>query len=166
MAVRCAVAALLFAFVGHSFRGADVTAQTQSPAPRPPGQLPDGPGKATFESVCSLCHSPNAPAGKQWTRELWEAKVIEMLQEEPEVTADERKQIVEYLTATFKPGGRIYINLAGAADLAKLLDLPLAEAETIVRQREKGPFANVEAVKSVAGITAAKIDAKARDLEF
>jgi hypothetical protein len=144
---------------------ADITAQT--PAPRTPGQLPDGPGKATFESVCSLCHSANAPSGKQWTRTEWELKVIEMLQEEPEVTADERKQIVDYLTATFKPGGRIYINLANATDLAKLLDVPKAEAERLVRQRqEKGPFADVDAVKSVAGVTAAKIDAKARELEF
>ena len=139
----------------------------QSTPPRAPGQLPDGPGKATFESVCSLCHSPSAPAGKQWTREQWELKVIEMLQEEPEVTADERKQIVEYLTATFKPGGRIYINLAGAADLAKLLDLPLPEAERIVRARlEQGPFSSVDAVKSVPGVTVTKIDAKASVLEF
>jgi mono/diheme cytochrome c family protein len=82
-------------------------AAAQAPT-RTPGQLPDGPGKATFESVCSLCHVPNAPAGKQWTREQWELKVIEMLQEEPDVTADERTQIVEYLTATFKPRPHLY----------------------------------------------------------
>ena len=146
---------------------AGLSATSQVPAVRTPGQLPDGPGKGTFESVCSLCHSPSAPAGKQWTREQWELKVIEMLQEEPEVTADERKQIVEYLTATFKPAGRIFINLAGAADLAKLLDLSLAEAERIVSTRvEKGPFANIDAVKSVTGVTGAKIDAKASVLEF
>jgi len=150
--------------VGHP-RGADLIAQTQ-PA-RTLGQLPDGPGKATYESVCSLCHSPNAPSGKQWGREQWELKVIEMLQEEPDVTADERKAIVEYLAATFKPGGRIYINLAGKADLAKLLDVPLADAERIVQYRtDKGPFASVDAVKGVAGVSAAKIDAKARELEF
>ena len=90
-----------------------------------------------------------------------------MLQEEPDVTADERKQIVDYLTSVFKPGGRIYINLAGTKDLARLLDIPLDEAERIVTQRrEKGPFAGIDAVKSVAGVTAAKIDAKARELEF
>jgi competence ComEA-like helix-hairpin-helix protein len=93
--------------------------------------------------------------------------VIEMLQEEPDVTADERKAIVEYLVTTFKPGGRIYINLAGAADLAKLLDVPLAEAERIVQYRtDKGPFVGVDAVKGVSGVSAAKIDAKARELEF
>jgi DNA uptake protein ComE-like DNA-binding protein len=93
--------------------------------------------------------------------------VIEMLQEEPDVTADERKQIVDYLASVFKPGGRIYINLAGTKDLAKLLDIPLDEAERIVTQRrDKGPFASVDAVKSVAGVDAAKIDAKAAEMEF
>jgi hypothetical protein len=162
-----AVFAFVFAvvLVGHPFKGADVIAQTQPP--RMPGQLPAGPGKATYESVCSLCHPPGAPAGKQWTREQWDLKVIEMLQEEPDVTADERKQIVDYLTSVFKPGGRIYINLAGAKDLAKLLDIPLDEAERITMQRrEKGMFADVDAVKGVAGVTAAKIDARARELEF
>ena len=146
---------------------ASFSVAAQSTPPRPPGQLPDGPGKATFESVCSLCHTSGAPAGKQWTREQWELKVIEMLQEEPDVTSDERKQIVDYLSATFKPGGRIYINLANAKDLAKLLDMPLAEAERLVEfRKDKGPFAGVDAVKGVSGVTVAKIDAKSADLEF
>lgn len=159
-------------FVGHPFKGAGFVLKganliAQTPPPRTPGQLPDGPGKATFESVCSLCHPPGAPAGKQWTREQWELKVIEMLQEEPDVTADERKQIVDYLTSVFKPGGRIYINLAGAKDLAKLLDIPLDEAERISAQRrEKGMFASVDEVKNIPGVTAAKIDARASELEF
>jgi len=166
---RGAIAVLAFVLsvvvVGHPFRGADVIAQT--PPARTPGQLPDGPGKSTYESVCSLCHPSSAPAGKQWTREQWDLKVIEMLQEEPDVTADERKQIVDYLTSVFKPGGRIYINLAGTKDLVRLLDIPLDEAERIVTQRrEKGPFADVDAVKRVPGVTATKIDAKARELEF
>jgi DNA uptake protein ComE-like DNA-binding protein len=93
--------------------------------------------------------------------------VIEMLQEEPDVTADERKQIVDYLASVFKPGGRIYINLAGTKDLTKLLDIPLEEAERIVTQRrEKGPFADIDAVKSVPGISVAKIDAKATGFEY
>ena len=156
---------IAFALVEHPFRGAAVAAQQNTAAK--PGQLPDGPGKETFISVCGLCHSPNAPAGKQWTRTEWELKVIEMLQEEPEVTADERKQIVEYLAVTFKPGGRIYINLAGAADLARLLDIPLPESERLVRHRsENGPFVSVDAVKAAAAATAAKVDAKAKELEF
>ena len=134
---------------------------------RTPGQLPDGPGKATYESVCSLCHPAGTTAGKQWTREQWDLKVIEMLQEEPDVTADERKQIVDYLTSVFKPGGRIYINLAGAKDLAKLLDVSPDDAERIVTQRrEKGMFGSVDEVKNIPGVDAAKIAARASELEF
>jgi len=164
---------LVGVLVGHPFKGADLIFTganliAQTPAPRTAaGQLPDGPGKSTYESVCSLCHPAGAPAGKQWTREQWELKVIEMLQEEPDVTADERKQIVDYLTSVFKPGGRIYINLAGAKDLAKLLDIPLDEAERISTQRrEKGMFASVDEVKNIPGVTASKIDARASELEF
>jgi DNA uptake protein ComE-like DNA-binding protein len=94
--------------------------------------------------------------------------VIEMLQEEPDVTADERKQIVDYLSSVFKPGGRIYINLAGTKDLVKLLDISLDEAERIVtHRREKGPFANRCSAEERDRIsTAAKIDARAAELEF
>src|SRR6266516_2845167 len=99
--------------------------------------LPDGPGKDVFESVCSLCHSPTAPMGKQWTRMQWEAKVIEMLQEEPEVTAEERAAIVEYLSTNFKPGGRIYINKAKAKDLETALEVSTKDAEAIVRYRDE-----------------------------
>ena len=47
--------------------------------------------------------------GRQWTRQQWELKVIEMLQEEPDVTREERAAIVEYLAANFRPGGKIYM---------------------------------------------------------
>ena len=38
--------------------------------------------------------------------------MTEMLQEEPDVTREERTAIVEYLSTNFSPGGKIYINHA------------------------------------------------------
>ena len=96
--------------------------------------LPDGPGKDTFESVCSLCHATTAVAGKLWTRPQWEAKVVEMLQVEPDVTSAERIAIVEYLSSHFKPGGKIYINYAAAKDLESALELSPKDAEAVVRE--------------------------------
>ena len=129
--------------------------------------LPDGPGKDVFESVCSLCHSPAAPMGKQWTKPQWEAKVIEMLQEEPDVTAQERAAIVEYLSSNFKPGGRIYINKAAAKDLETALELSSKDAQEIVRYRdEKGSFKTLDDLKKVPGLDAAKVEAKKDRLEF
>jgi competence protein ComEA len=121
--------------------------------------LPDGPGKETFVSVCSLCHMPTAPMGKQWTRQQWESKVTEMLQEEPDVTREERAAIVEYLAANFKPGGKIYINLAKAADLETALDISEKDAATLVRYRaENGEFKTIEDLKKVPFLNAAKME--------
>ena len=86
-------------------------------------KLPEGPGKETFGSVCSLCHATSIPMGKQFTRQEWELKVTEMLQEEPDVTREERAAILEYVSANFKPGGRIYMNIARAAAGERLPEL-------------------------------------------
>ena len=129
--------------------------------------LPDSPGKDVFESVCSLCHAPTAPFGKQWTKLQWEAKVTEMLQEEPDVTQQERATIIEYLAANFRPGGKIYVNYGKAKELEAALELSTKDAEAMVRYRdEKGPFKTVDDVKKVPGLDAAKIDARRDRLEF
>jgi len=105
--------------------------------------------------------------GKQWTRQQWEAKVTEMLQEEPDVTREERATIVEYLAANFKPGGKIYINRARTADLETALDIPAKSAEAIVRYREeKGDFKSLDDLKRVPDVDAAKIEARKDRLEF
>ena len=105
--------------------------------------------------------------GKQLTRSEWESKVIEMLQEEPDVTAKERAIIVEYLSANFRPGGKIYINLAAAKDLETALDVSKKEAEAIVQYRkDKGSFRTLDDLKKVPGLDAAKIEDKKDRLEF
>jgi competence protein ComEA len=136
-----------------------------SAAAQPP---PDGPGKDVFESVCSLCHDgPKAVMGKQWTRTQWEAKVAEMLQEEPDITPKEIAAIVGYLSSNFKPGGKIYINRATAKDLETALELPPRDAEAIARYREEhGSFKTLDDLKNVPGVEAAKIEAKKDRVEF
>jgi competence ComEA-like helix-hairpin-helix protein len=132
-----------------------------------PPDLPAGPGKDTFASVCTLCHDLNAPMGKQWTREQWELKVTEMLQEEPDVTREERAAIVGYLAANFKPGGKIYINKAAAKDLEAALGISAAEAEAIVRyRRAQGDLKNFEDLKKVSTLNSAKIESKKDRLVF
>jgi competence protein ComEA len=124
-----------------------------------------------FESVCSLCHdAPAAVMGKQWTKARWEAKVAEMLQEETDVTTEERAAIVEYLSANFKPGGTIYVNKATARDLEAALELTARDAEAIARHREEhGNFKTVDDLKNVAGLGAddlARIEARKARLAF
>ena len=129
--------------------------------------MPAGPGKDTFVSVCSLCHDPTTVVGKFFTKAQWETKVIEMLQEEPEVTTEERAAIVEYLSAQFKPGAKIYVNVIGAKDLAAALDVSLDVATAIVRQREQsGPVKSIDDLKAIPALDASKLEARKDRLAF
>ena len=124
--------------------------------------LPDGPGKEVTQSVCSLCHdAASAVLGKQWNKDEWERKIIEMLQEEPDVTREERAAILEYLSAFFRPGGKIYINKSTAKVLETSLEIPSEAANAIVRHRDRnGDFKSIDDLKKVSGIDAARIDNK------
>lgn len=152
--------------------GAVISGLTPTPlAAQAPGTtafaMPPGAGKETFESVCSLCHNPIAVVGKQFTRAQWEAKITEMLQEEPDVTAEERTAIVEYLSANFKPGAKIYINIIPPKDLAAALDISIDQANAIARQRDQsGLFKTIDELKSVPGIDTARVDAVRARLAF
>jgi len=79
-------------------------AQGQSP-------LPDGPGKDLVEAVCTACHTLERVVAKRATKAEWQDKVLEMLQEDPDITQKERDQIVEYLAKNFPP--KSSINKAG-----------------------------------------------------
>ena len=127
--------------------------------------LPEGPGKDLVEVICSSCHSTERIAAKQWTKPQWQAKVLEMLQEEPDVTQPERDRIVEYLAKTFP--AKVNVNKADAKELETALDLSPENAAAIVQYREKnGPFKKLDDLKKVPGLDAAKLDSEKGRLEF
>jgi competence protein ComEA len=128
--------------------------------------LPDGPGKETFQAVCSMCHAPTAVIGKQGTRQWWQSKVTDMLQEEPDVPATDVEAIVAYLAKNF-PVVKINVNKAGAKDIETGLDLTAKESEAIVRYREsEGNFKTLDDLKKVPGLDTVKIESKKDRLEF
>ncbi len=90
-----------------------------------------------------------------------------MLQEEPDVTREERAAIVEYLAANFKPGGKIYINKAAAKDLESALEISAAEAEAVVAyRRDVGDFKTLDDLKKVPGFSISKVEGKKDRLVF
>ena len=105
--------------------------------------------------------------GKQFTRQEWELKIAEMLQEEPDVTRDERAAILDYVSSNFKPGGRIYINKIVAKDMVTLLGISSSEAEAIVKYRmSNGEFKSLDEMKNIPGLDVTKLDAKKSQLQF
>ena len=129
--------------------------------------LPDGPGKELVQTICSACHSLINVTTQQKTREEWQAKVTEMLQEETDVTGPERETIVNYLSAYFPKTPKINVNKAAAKELAAALDLSTKDSQAIVRYREeKGNFKTLDDLKKVPGLDAANLESKKDRLEF
>jgi competence protein ComEA len=129
--------------------------------------IPDGPGKELVEAVCTVCHDLGRVAAKHGTKAQWQDKVLEMLQEDPDITQQERDQIVEYLAANFRPLPKIHVNTAPAKELAEALEISAADAEAIVRYRgANGTLKTVEDLKKVPGVDAKKIEAHRDRLEF
>jgi competence protein ComEA len=139
------------------FLAAALTAGAQS--------LPEGSGKDLVELICSSCHSTERIATKQWTKPQWQAKVLEMLQEETDVTQPERDKIVEYLAKAFP--AKVNVNKAEAKDLEAALDLSTEAAAAIVQYREKnGAFKTIDGLKKVPGLDPSKIDSQKDRVEF
>jgi len=132
--------------------------------------LPEGPGKELVEVICSSCHSTERIAAQHKTKPQWQDKVLEMLQEETDVTQTEKDQIVEYLAKSFPAQidiKKVNVNTAAAKDLEAALELPAESAAAIVRYREQnGAFKTLDDLKRVPGVDATKLEAKKDRLEF
>jgi len=80
-----------------------ITFAATAAAQSPPPVLPEGQGKELVEAVCTACHTLERVVAKRATKAEWQDKVLEMLQEDPDITQQERDQIVEYLAKAFPP---------------------------------------------------------------
>lgn len=75
-------------------------------------QLPDGPGKATTQKICSGCHAAEIVMGRHETHEGWEQIVGKMVSNGANGTDDEFNEVIDYLAKNFpkqsdaKPSGQ------------------------------------------------------------
>ena len=66
--------------------------------------LPDGPGKVVVEQKCQTCHGLGNVVALKLSEGEWDFLVGQMISNGAQVNADERKQIVAYLTTHFGKG--------------------------------------------------------------
>ncbi len=64
-------------------------------------QLPDGPGKATTQKICSGCHAAEIVIGRHETKDAWEQIVAKMVDHGANGTDDEFNEVIDYLAAHF-----------------------------------------------------------------
>jgi competence protein ComEA len=126
--------------------------------PATDSKFPDGPGKAALFKVCRDCHGPESAVGQFKTRDEWSKTLDDMAANGAQGTDEEWTQILDYLDRNFS---LILVNKAGAADLARTLDVPRETAEAVVKFREEnGRFSAIDDLKKVPGLDAAKVDAR------
>ena len=91
--LRCWVASLTF-----SLSGVWIThAQTQ---------LPEGPGRAVTERMCTSCHGVEQFTGMRMTKQRWAETVDDMVARGAQGSDADINQVVQYLTDNFG-GGKI-----------------------------------------------------------
>jgi competence protein ComEA len=132
-------------------------------------QLPDGPGKAETERICSQCHELERSISLRQDRDAWQATMNKMVGLGAKGTDKEFQTVVDYLAKNFAGEGipKIDVNQAEAIDLESRLTLKRSEAAAIIQYRTKhGNFKSIEDLKKVPGIDAAKIEAKKDRLIF
>lgn len=131
-------------------------------------QLPDAPGKAAVVKLCSNCHGAQIVLGKPHSEDGWTAIVADMAQRGMEGTEDEMYDVIQYLTRNIKalPAVKVNVNKASAKELETGLEISAKDAEALVAARAKAAFQSIDDVKKVAGIDAARIEAKKSRLIF
>jgi competence protein ComEA len=132
-------------------------------------QLPDGPGKAETQTLCTQCHELERSISLRQDRAGWQATMDKMSTLGMKATDQEMQAVLSYLSEHYpaETVPRINVNKARAIDLESGLSLLRSQARLIVEYREKnGDFKSIEDLKKVPGVDAAKIEAKKDRLTF
>ena len=158
---RCVLLGAALALFAGSIRGNSFANQD-----RP---LPDGPGKAETQKLCSTCHEIDRSVSPRLDRAGWQATISKMMAAGMKATDKEISAVLDYLVKNFPADElpKINVNKAAAIELESGLSLKRSQATAIIQYREKnGNFKTIEDLKKVPGVDADKIEAKKDRLIF
>jgi competence protein ComEA len=127
-------------------------------------QLPDGPGKAEVQKLCSTCHPADRGASVRLTRDGWQDVMTRMVGLGLKGTDEELNADLEYLATHFKGEAAAPLNLnrATPVQLQSVAGLLRSESAALIAHRTKAPCKTLEDLKTVAGLDFTKIE-KRRD---
>lgn len=131
--------------------------------------LPDGPGKAETQKLCSNCHELDKSVSLKQDRAGWQRTVEKMLASGMKASDAEVATVLDYLTRNYPADDvpRLKVNSADAIEFESILSIKRSQAAAIIAYRTKnGPFKSIADLKKVPGIEAAKLDAKQDRLIF
>jgi hypothetical protein len=127
-------------------------------------QLPDGPGRAEVQKLCSTCHPADRGASVRLTRDGWRDVMTRMVGLGMKADDQELNAALEYLATHFKGEAAAPLNLNRATpmQLQSIAGLLRSESSVLIAHRAKTPCRALEDLKAVKGLDFAKIE-KRRD---
>ncbi len=133
--------------------------------------FPAGEGRDTLKKVCTQCHDIDSIPRLRYTRSDWANLVFSMKDMGADATGAELDQIIDYLTKNFGKGDdavkKTNVNSASAKEIEAALGFTTKESEAIVLYRMKnGNYKDLDTMKKVEGVDAAKVQSAKDKIEF
>jgi competence ComEA-like helix-hairpin-helix protein len=132
-------------------------------------QLPDGPGKAETQKLCTQCHELARAVSLREDRSGWQATVQKMVALGAKASDSDLEAVVTYLSIHFPADAvpPLKVNTARQIEFESALNLKRSQAAAIIAYREKhGAFKSLADLEKVPGIDVAKIEASKDRLLF
>jgi competence protein ComEA len=117
----------------------------------------------SLKAVCSKCHNLQMVIDTPMSYEAWHDTVQAMVDRGATGTDAQFDDVMDYLHRTMTT---INVNTADVEELGIVLGVSDATAKAIVARRNTRRFSGLGDLKSVAGVDAGSVDAKARLIFF
>jgi competence protein ComEA len=130
-------------------------------------RLPAGEGKQTLVKVCGECHGYESIRKLRLSKDDWDQKISDMVVNGARGTDEEMAAILDYLTKTFGPDSKIWVNTAPFSELKAILKLTNEETDALIAYRKQsGPFKQWQDMSKAPGVDAKKLEAAKDKMAF
>jgi competence protein ComEA len=117
----------------------------------------------SLKAVCGRCHNLQIVTDARKSYDAWHDTVQKMVDRGAKGTDDQYDDIMDYLHRTVTT---IDVNSADEDELEIVLNVSETTAQAMVARRETKKFAGLSDLKSIPGVDAATVDAKAKLIFF
>ncbi len=117
----------------------------------------------SFKVVCARCHNLQLVMDTPMSYDAWHDTVQTMMDRGATGTDQQFADVMDYLHRTMTT---IDVNTSDADELQIVLQVPQATAQAIIARRSTQKFTSLADLKSVPGVEASTVDAKARLIFF
>ena len=141
-----------------------IARRAQETSDKRPQDTASAKSRQVFETLCSACHPIEDVTSARKTRTQWRETVDNMIANGATGTDADFNTALAYVIAQY---GRVNVNKAPADEIAEVLELPLKDAEAIVKYREdKGKLDDFDALAKVPGLDVEKVRKKKDGISF